>query len=64
MTDAHVRWLTAAQVARAYGVDVETVREWMRKGIIAYVKVGPFNVKRIAESEARRHFTPVHGART
>lgn len=53
--------LSVSDVARRYGVSSETVRRWIRKGIIAYVMVGPFRLKRIQRVEADRHFTPVKG---
>lgn len=56
------RLLTPTQVAEIYDVDVETVRRWLRKGIIAHVLVGPYRYKRIPEAEAKRVFRPVHGA--
>jgi len=40
--------LSVGDVAHLYGVSDETVRRWCRKGIIAYVMVGPFRLKRIA----------------
>lgn len=56
--------LSTHDVARRYGVSDETVRRWCRKGIIAYVMVGPYRMKRIAKSEAERHFQSVDGAAT
>lgn len=57
------RLLTMSEVAQSYHVSDETVRRWVRKGIIGYVMVGPFRLKRIPESEANRHFASVDGAR-
>ena len=57
------RLLTAADVARAYGVRVETVREWIRKGIMGHVLVGPFHAVRVPVTEAARHFRGVAGAK-
>jgi excisionase family DNA binding protein len=56
--------LTVMEVAQTYHVSDDTVRRWMRKGIIGYVMVGPFRVKRIPKVEAEKHFTPVPGADT
>ena len=54
--------LSVAQVARTYGVCDETVRAWIRKGIVGYVMVGPFRVKRIPRKEAEKHFVTQPGA--
>jgi len=56
--------LTVAEVAQSYNVSDETVRRWMRKGIIGYVMVGPFRARRIPKDEAERHFAAVPGAAT
>jgi len=48
--------LTCRDVAKAYGVNVETVRRWVRKGVIAVVLVGPYRLVRIRRSEAEKHF--------
>jgi excisionase family DNA binding protein len=61
--DAHDELLSIAQVAKMYGVSDETVRRWTRKGVISYVMVGPFKLKRIPKEEAARHFRSVEGAR-
>jgi excisionase family DNA binding protein len=55
--------LSTADVAAQYGVSDETVRRWIRKGVIAYVMVGPFRLKRIPRSEADRHFVRPEVAR-
>jgi excisionase family DNA binding protein len=55
--------LSTADVAAQYGVSDETVRRWIRKGVIAYVMVGPFRLKRIPRSEADKHFVPGNAAR-
>lgn len=53
-TDAKL--LTCRQVAERYGVNVETVRRWVRKEIIAVVFVGPTRRIRITQAEADKHF--------
>jgi excisionase family DNA binding protein len=50
--------LTVAEVAQTYHVSDETVRRWIRKGILGYVMVGPFRVRRIPRQEAEKHFNP------
>lgn len=62
-TSTEIEYLTTAQVAREYGVCVETVRNWIRKGVIGYVMIGPYRLKRITRTEADRHFLRVPGAR-
>jgi predicted site-specific integrase-resolvase len=47
-----------------YGVHVDTVRRWVRKGIIAVRLIGPTRIVRIEQAEAARHFVHVPGART
>lgn len=56
--------LSTADVARLYGVTPQTIRLWIRKGIIAYVEVGNSRLRRrktirIERTEAERHFGPV-----
>jgi len=41
------RLLSLNDVAMRYGVDSSTIREWIRKGVIGYVMVGPARVKRV-----------------
>jgi excisionase family DNA binding protein len=48
--------LTCQEVARLYHVHVETIRRWIRKGVITVVRVGPYRLVRIQRSEAQRHF--------
>jgi excisionase family DNA binding protein len=57
------RLLTPSQVAHAFDVNVETVRTWVKKGVIAHYLIGPFRAVRISRQEAARHFTPVAGAK-
>lgn len=38
------------EAAQQLGVHRETVKRWMRKGVIAYEEVGPHRVKRIRQS--------------
>lgn len=60
--DVKQRLYTPAQVARIYGVNVVTVKAWLRKGIIGHVIIGPTKHRRIPEDEARRHFVVRPGA--
>ncbi len=53
--------LSCAQVAKRFGVNVQTVRGWVRKGIIGHVKVGPHGITRIPLSEAVKHFAVKQG---
>jgi excisionase family DNA binding protein len=46
--------LSTADVAAQYGVSDETVRRWIRKGVISYVMVGPFRLKRVPRAEVER----------
>lgn len=52
----NARLLSCKDVADRYGVTVETVRRWARKGIIEVVLVGPTKRIRITEQEASKHF--------
>lgn len=54
--------LSTADVAKLYGVSEETVRRWVRKGVIAYKQVGPFRLTRITLEEAKKHLKDVQGA--
>lgn len=56
--------LTVREVAERYRVHVVTVKNWVRKGIIAVVRVGPTRRVRITAEEAARHFVQVPGAQT
>lgn len=56
------RLRTVADAARAFGVSDETIRRWVRKGIIGYVMVGPYRIKRIPDSEIDRLTVTVDGA--
>lgn len=51
--------MTCLEVARAYRVNVETVRRWVRKGAIDVVRVGPHRRIRIRSAEADKHFIDV-----
>lgn len=55
--------LSADAVSKQYGVCVETVRRWMRKGVIPYVMVGPNRAKRIRRDVADKLFQPVEAAK-
>lgn len=52
-------WLRPAQAARRIGITMQTLRRWMRKGIVAYAVVGPNNHKRIRQSEVDRQCSNV-----
>lgn len=58
------RLLTCRQVAVAYKVHTETVRRWVRKGVIGVIRVGPHRAIRIPKSEAVKHFMLTQGAKT
>jgi excisionase family DNA binding protein len=55
--------LTAHDVARRYGVDCETVRRWVRKGILPVVRVGPTQRIRFHHGDIERYFTEEPGAK-
>lgn len=42
--------LRPGQAATQLGVHRETVKRWMRKGVVSYEEVGPFRVKRLRQS--------------
>jgi excisionase family DNA binding protein len=44
--------ITPEQAAKRLGVSAETIRRWMRKGVIRYVEIGPYRRKRIRASAA------------
>lgn len=46
--------LTAEAAARRLGMNVETVRRWIRKGVIAYIEVGPYRRRRLRQCEVDR----------
>jgi len=52
------------EVAAKYRVHRVTVRQWVRKGLIGCVRVGPFGRVRITEAEAARHFEETPGAKS
>ena len=58
------RLMTCREVAVRYRVHVETVRRWVRKGIVGVVRVGPYHRIRITEAEAKRHFESSTGVAT
>lgn len=45
-------------VARALGVTPQTVHRWMRKGVLAFIEVGPYRRKRIYDSEIASQRVP------
>jgi len=55
--------LTPRAVAARWKVSLETVRRWIRKGIIGHTR-GPGGVVRIPASEVERHSRFVPGAET
>lgn len=63
MPDTVDELFTCQEVADKYHVHAETVRRWVRKGIIAVVLVGPYRLVRIRREEAEKHFVHVPGAR-
>lgn len=44
--------ITVQHFAEQFGVGTETVREWVKKGYINFVLVGPRKMKMISKSEA------------
>lgn len=60
--DGHDRLLTTSDVARMYGVSDETVRRWIRKGVIPFTQVGPYRAKRIRLSDAEHLMNDVRPA--
>jgi excisionase family DNA binding protein len=53
--------LRPSECAALYQVHPETVRRWLRKGIVPCVEVGPFHARRIRRSDADRFFRSVDG---
>jgi excisionase family DNA binding protein len=47
--------LTIGQVAKSYGVSEETIRRWIRKGVIHCIHVGPYRLVRVRRAEAEKH---------
>ena len=43
--------LTATEAATRLGVNVETVRRWVRKGSMKYVEIGPYRRKRLRQCD-------------
>lgn len=50
---------TPTYASRALGVAPQTIHRWMRKGVLAFVEIGPYRKKRIYESEIRKQRTEV-----
>jgi len=48
------QFLKPREVATLIGENVETVRRYMRKGVITYYEIGPFKLKRIHVRDAQR----------
>jgi excisionase family DNA binding protein len=46
--------LTSREVAQLYRVNPETVRRWVRKGILPVIRVGPTHRIRFCESQVQR----------
>lgn len=51
MTDSRPEFLTTHGAARRLGVTPETIRRWIRKGIMSYVEVGPYAAKRLRAAD-------------
>ena len=50
--------LTVRQAAARYKVHPETLRSWVRKGVLAYVRVGPYGAIRLRAADLERTVTP------
>lgn len=48
--DADDPLLKPSAAAKRLGVNPETIRRWMRKGVIDFIEVGPFKRKRLRQS--------------
>jgi excisionase family DNA binding protein len=46
--------LTASEAAKRLGTNTETIRRWMRKGVIGYLEIGPYHRKRLRQCEVDR----------
>jgi excisionase family DNA binding protein len=55
--------LTSREVAQLYRVNPETVRRWVRKGILPVVRVGPTQRIRFCEAHVQRYFREEPGAK-
>lgn len=53
--------LTIGQVAKSYGVSEETIRRWVRKGVISCIHLGPYRLVRIRRKEAEKYLAGAGG---
>lgn len=47
--------LTPRAAAKRLGVTTETLRRWIRNGVLVYAEVGPKRSKRFRQSQIDRH---------
>ena len=55
--DTH-QYLTVAEAAAFYRVHEDTLRAWIRKGLLPYTRVGPYGIIRLQRCHLEQAVTP------